>query len=267
MRLPSCLDCIWNRSVRVLLIGLDGSGKTTILYKIVTGDVVTTIPTVGYNVETVKHKNISFEIWDAGGQASIRAIWRMYFLKSQVMIFVVDSNERDRLEEARKELFDALKNPDLGNAALLVLANKQVIDRPTLIENTLLISLMFIPQDIPGALPSEEIIEKLDLRKINNREYSAPSSIIPLPSTFLCSLPHLQTSNNSQHLPQYQPARFRLTVGGNFRALHARAPPGGGSRPPAPTPATASRKASTGWPPASAEPVSAPTVSTPPSII
>ena len=64
---------------RILMIGLDNAGKTTVLYKLKLGEVVTTLPTIGFNVETVEYKNISFTVWDVGGQDKIRPLWRHYF--------------------------------------------------------------------------------------------------------------------------------------------------------------------------------------------
>ncbi len=90
--------------MRILMVGLDAAGKTTILYKLKLGEVVTTIPTIGFNVETVDYKNISFTVWDVGGQDKIRPLWRHYYQNTQGLIFVVDSNDRDRIEPAREEL-------------------------------------------------------------------------------------------------------------------------------------------------------------------
>jgi ADP-ribosylation factor-like protein 1 len=68
---------LWgSKDVRILILGLDGAGKTTILYRLQIGEVVTTIPTIGFNVETVTYKNIKFQVWDLGGQTSIRPYWR-----------------------------------------------------------------------------------------------------------------------------------------------------------------------------------------------
>jgi hypothetical protein len=66
------------KEVRVLILGLDNAGKTTILYKLQMGEVVTTVPTIGFNVETVQYKNLRFQVWDLGGQTSIRPYWRCY---------------------------------------------------------------------------------------------------------------------------------------------------------------------------------------------
>lgn len=85
-------------------VGLDAAGKTTILYKLKLGEIVTTIPTIGFNVETVEYKNICFTVWDVGGQDKIRPLWRHYFQNTQGFIFVVDSNDRERIAEAHKEL-------------------------------------------------------------------------------------------------------------------------------------------------------------------
>jgi small GTP-binding protein len=90
--------------LNVFLVGLDAAGKTTILYKLKLGEIVTTIPTIGFNVETVEYKNICFTVWDVGGQDKIRPLWRHYFQNTQGLIFVVDSNDRERITEAQDEL-------------------------------------------------------------------------------------------------------------------------------------------------------------------
>ena len=89
-----------NRDMRVLMVGLDAAGKTTILYKLKLGEIVTTIPTIGFDVETVDYKNVSFTVWDVGGQDKIRPLWRHYYQGTQGLIFVVDSNDKDRIGEA-----------------------------------------------------------------------------------------------------------------------------------------------------------------------
>ncbi|XP_064988988.1 ADP-ribosylation factor 1-like isoform X1 [Musa acuminata AAA Group] len=70
-----------NREARILVLGLDNAGKTTILYRLQMGEVVSTIPTIGFNVETVQYNNVKFQVWDLGGQTSIR-----YFSISQSII-------------------------------------------------------------------------------------------------------------------------------------------------------------------------------------
>ncbi len=132
------------RDSRLLMVGLDAAGKTTILcaslrcfslfffaYRGLTdkfklGEIVTTIPTIGFNVETVQYKSINFTCWDVGGPDKIRPLWRHYFQNTQGVIFVVDSNDRDRLDEAREEMLKMMGEDELRDAVLLVLANKQV---------------------------------------------------------------------------------------------------------------------------------------------
>ncbi|WP_411025175.1 ADP-ribosylation factor-like protein, partial [Salmonella sp. s54836] len=92
------------KEMRILMLGLDAAGKTTILYKLKLGQSVTTIPTVGFNVETVNYKKIKFNVWDVGGQDKIRPLWRHYYTGTQGLIFVVDSADRERVDEARVEL-------------------------------------------------------------------------------------------------------------------------------------------------------------------
>lgn len=72
------------KQMRILMVGLDAAGKTTILYKLKLGEIVTTIPTIGFNVETVEYKNICFTVWDVGGQGKIRPLWRHYYQNTQV---------------------------------------------------------------------------------------------------------------------------------------------------------------------------------------
>ncbi|KAG5513382.1 hypothetical protein PMAC_001445 [Pneumocystis sp. 'macacae'] len=130
------------KEMRILMVGLDAAGKTTILYKLKLGEIVTTIPTIGFNVETVEYKNISFTVWDVGGQDKIRPLWRHYFQNTQGIIFVVDSNDRERVSEAREELMRMLSEDELRDAVLLVFANKQ---------------------DLPNAMNAAEITDKLGL--------------------------------------------------------------------------------------------------------
>ena len=115
-----------NKEMRILMVGLDAAGKTTILYKLKLGEVVTPIPTIGFNVEEVTYKNISFHVWDVGGQDKIRPLWRHYFQNTQGLIFVIDSNDRERVGEARDELHRMLQEDELRDAVLLIFANKQV---------------------------------------------------------------------------------------------------------------------------------------------
>jgi ADP-ribosylation factor protein 6 len=95
------------------------------LYKLKLGQSVTTIPTVGFNVETVSYKNVKFSVWDVGGQDKIRPLWRHYFTGTQALIFVVDSSDRERIDEARKELHMIVNDREMREVVILVFANKQ----------------------------------------------------------------------------------------------------------------------------------------------
>ena len=86
---------------------------------------VHTIPTVGFNVETVTYKNTRFNVWDVGGQDKIRPLWRHYFSGTHALIFVIDSVDRARLEEAKSELGRIIQDREMRNVVLLVFANKQ----------------------------------------------------------------------------------------------------------------------------------------------
>ncbi|KAK2880082.1 hypothetical protein FQN49_000596 [Arthroderma sp. PD_2] len=157
MSFSKLLDKLWfgKKEMRILMVGLDAAGKTTILYKLKLGEIVTTIPTIGFNVETVEYKNIQFTVWDVGGQDKIRPLWRHYFQNTQGIIFVVDSNDRDRVVEAREELQKMLNEDELRDALLLVFANKQ---------------------DLPNAMSPAEITQQLGLQALTRRAWYIQST-------------------------------------------------------------------------------------------
>lgn len=151
LTISSLFNKLWGKQeMRILMVGLDAAGKTTILYKLKLGEVVTTIPTIGFNVETVEYKNISFTVWDVGGQDKIRPLWRHYYQNTNGLIFVVDSNDRDRIEDAREELQKMLNEDEMKDAIILVFANKQ---------------------DLPNAMTAAEITDKLGLHNLRNRQW------------------------------------------------------------------------------------------------
>ncbi|XP_048336941.1 uncharacterized protein LOC107407003 [Ziziphus jujuba] len=141
--------------MKILMVGLDASGKTTILYKLKLGATVATIPTIGFNTEAVEYKSISFTIWDAGGRDKIRPLWRQHFQNAQGLIFVVDSNDRERVAEARNELHRILNEKELSNVILLVFANKQ---------------------DLPNSMPPAEVADQLGLHSLKHRPWYIQST-------------------------------------------------------------------------------------------
>jgi len=147
-----------NKEKRILMVGLDAAGKTTILYRLKLGEVVTTMPTIGFNVETVQYRKINFTVWDIGGQDRIRPLWRHYFSNTHAIIFVIDSSDRSRIEEAAGELHSMLNEEELRSAALLVFANKQ---------------------DLPEALSVSQLVHMLKLSSLSSssRSWYIQSSI------------------------------------------------------------------------------------------
>ncbi|KAF1414141.1 ADP-ribosylation factor 5, partial [Eudyptula minor] len=107
-------------------------------------------PPTGFNVETVEYKNICFTVWDVGGQDKIRPLWRHYFQNTQGLIFVVDSNDRERVQESADELQKMLQEDELRDAVLLVFANKQ---------------------DMPNAMAVSELTDKLGLQTLRSRTW------------------------------------------------------------------------------------------------
>uniref|UniRef100_A0A7S0F6C7 ADP-ribosylation factor n=1 Tax=Craspedostauros australis TaxID=1486917 RepID=A0A7S0F6C7_9STRA len=149
---------VWDRLLgqkeyRILMLGLDAAGKTTLLYRLKLGEVQNTVPTIGFNVEQVEYKNIGFTVWDVGGQDKLRMLWRHYYDGAQALIFVVDSADRDRADVAKRELTRLLAADELQDALLLVFANKQ---------------------DLPTAYDAATLANKLDLQAVKHQWFIQP---------------------------------------------------------------------------------------------
>ena len=144
----------FKKEARILMLGLDGAGKTTTLYKMKLGDVISSIPTVGFNVETIKHKNLSMDVWDVGGQKKLRTLWHHYYHGTHGLIYIVDSSDQERIDEAAEELHAMLESDELRGVSVLVLANKQ---------------------DLPKALGVRELAKAMRLSELRGHEwYVAP---------------------------------------------------------------------------------------------
>lgn len=141
---------IWKRLFgtkpsRVLLLGLDAAGKTTILYQLM-GKTESTVPTIGFNVESIKVPPLEFLVWDVSGQDRLRSFWRHYYHQTTGIVFVVDSHDIERLPIARKELHGILREEELQNAVVLIIANKT---------------------DLPSAVSMEQLSQALDLNTLS----------------------------------------------------------------------------------------------------
>jgi len=134
--------------MRILMVGLDNAGKTTIVKRLNGEDISTVSPTLGFNIKTLNFKGYKLNIWDVGGQKTLRPYWRNYFEKTDGLIWVVDSADLARLEDCRQELHAILQEERLFGATLLVLANKQ---------------------DLPSALKLDELGQVLQLNSITKR--------------------------------------------------------------------------------------------------
>ena len=143
-----------NQENKIIVVGLDAGGKTTILHKIKLGTVTTIIPTIGFNLETIQYKGLNITCWDVGGSDKFYPPWRKYYANTNAIIYVVDSNDRVRIPEVRIELEKMLGEEDLREAILLVFANKQ---------------------DLPNALNVNEITEGLGLKNLSRKWNIQPS--------------------------------------------------------------------------------------------
>jgi ADP-ribosylation factor 1/2 len=143
------------KDVRLLMLGLDGAGKTTVLYKLKTNETIHTIPTIGFNCEAIDYKGLAINVWDVGGQTKIRPLWKHYYQNTDGIIYVVDSNDKERIEECLEELEKLLQEEELVNSILLVFANKQ---------------------DVKDSFSPNEVAESLNLSKLKNRKWLVQGS-------------------------------------------------------------------------------------------
>lgn len=115
------------KEMRLLVLGLDNAGKTTIIKKFNGEDINEISPTLGFNIKSLQYENYKLNVWDIGGQKTIRSYWRNYFEQTDGVIWVVDSSDKLRLEDTKAELHALLRQEKLMGATLLVFCNKQDI--------------------------------------------------------------------------------------------------------------------------------------------
>ena len=138
------------KELRILMVGLDNAGKTTIVKRLNGEDVSSVSPTLGFNIKTLMYSGYAVNIWDVGGQKTLRSYWRNYYETTDGLVWVVDSADHRRLEDCKEELHALLSEEKLVGATLLILANKQ---------------------DIPGAMSKEQVAQILNLVNMKTRHW------------------------------------------------------------------------------------------------
>lgn len=137
--------------MRILMLGLDNAGKTTIVKKIMNGDVNTVSPTLGFIIKTIDFMGYRLNIWDVGGQKTLRSYWKNYFEKTDTLIWVVDATDRPRVDDCREELAGLLLEERLMGASLLIFLNKT---------------------DVEGCMSQDEVRERLCLDAIKTHKWT-----------------------------------------------------------------------------------------------
>ncbi|KAK4983951.1 hypothetical protein LTR66_002902 [Elasticomyces elasticus] len=136
--------------MRILMLGLDNAGKTTIVKRIMNEDVSSVSPTLGFIIKTIEYDGYQLNIWDVGGQKTLRTYWKNYFEKTDTLIWVVDATDRERLDDCRLELKGLLLEERLSGASLLVFKNKS---------------------DVPGSMTEDNVRTGLQLDSIKTHKW------------------------------------------------------------------------------------------------
>ena len=123
------LNSLSDMKAKILMLGLDNAGKTTILYQMKLNETVASVPTVGFNVEEVNYRGLQFNVWDIGGQTKLRDLWHHYYSGSDAVIYVLDSADEERIDLAKETLENVTSHPDMANCPVLVFANKMDLSK------------------------------------------------------------------------------------------------------------------------------------------
>ncbi|ORY82926.1 ADP-ribosylation factor family-domain-containing protein [Leucosporidium creatinivorum] len=146
---------LWNKQADIALIGLQNSGKTSLVNVLAAGEFSSSmIPTVGFNLRKVTKGNVTFKLWDIGGQPRFRSMWERYCRGVNAIGYIVDSADKDSFPAAKAELHALLEKPELHGIPVLVLGNKNDLDNHAKVD---------------------ELIAALGLASITNREVSCYS--------------------------------------------------------------------------------------------
>ncbi|KAN0031243.1 hypothetical protein ACTA71_010328 [Dictyostelium dimigraforme] len=166
---------------RVVMVGIDDSGKTSLLYKMKTNQIQRTIPTIGFNCENIELGNASFTIYDVRGGCSINnKLWKYYYKEISAIIFVVNCLDREKIEDVKFELLEILNNQiDLQCIPVLIYLNKY--DKQILFKDDERYSYYKENQDNPITISELETLLDLskDFNKYNKKwhiEYSSTAT-------------------------------------------------------------------------------------------
>lgn len=112
------------REVRILILGLDNAGKTTVVKCLLGENTADVEPTLGFQIRTCQRQDLNLVLWDIGGQKSLRAYWRNYADETDALVYVLDVLDMERIQEARAELDEILRSRRMERASILLLLNK-----------------------------------------------------------------------------------------------------------------------------------------------
>lgn len=143
------MSLFWKKEMSITILGLSNAGKSTLVRALMGAPSEDTVPTIGVETNTFKKGGVNIKAWDIGGHKQFQFLWPTYCQNADAILYVLDASDESAIEESTTQLHDLAKDENVGTCPILICGNKE---------------------DIKGALPAEQLSEKLRLKEIEGHD-------------------------------------------------------------------------------------------------